>query len=227
MQDESSTILTAKEGYDRWSAIYDGEDNPLFVLENEVVEEELGNVSGLRLLELGCGTARWAAEFAAKKAKVTALDQSEGMLARAKEKCRDLEVELKIHNLDLALPFADNTFDRVVSFLVLEHLSDLHLFFSESARVCSSKGFIYVTAMHPAMLLKGVQARFTDPLTGNKIYPKGFPYQTSDYVNAAVKAGLRLEAIGEYASNETHAKLSEKAQKYLGWPLLLTLKFTR
>ena len=74
------------------------------------------------------------------------------------------------------------------------------------------------------MLLKGVQARFTHPHTGEKIYPKSFPYQISDYLNAAAEAGLRLEKLGEFACDRKDGAISERAQKYEGYPLLLTMK---
>lgn len=79
--------------------------------------------------------------------------------------------------------------------------------------------------MHPAMVLRGVQARYTEEGSGRKVYPKSFPYQISDYINAAIDAGLSLARITEHSPDDSHTKQSERALKYEGWPLLLTLKF--
>ena len=51
-------------------------------------------------------------------------------------------------------------------------------------------GRAVVSAMHPAMFLKGVQARFTDPETGEKVQPGSFAHSIGDFVMAAVRAGF-------------------------------------
>jgi len=78
--------------------------------------------------------------------------------------------------------------------------------------------------MHPAMMLKGVQARFTDPATGRKIGPASHPNQISDYVMANVRAGLEIEHISEHAVDAALVARSPRSEKYLGWPLLLMMK---
>jgi len=57
--------LSTREGYDRWSEIYDEEDNPLIVLEERYLPDLLGDVRGLDLVDLGCGTGRHAVRIAA------------------------------------------------------------------------------------------------------------------------------------------------------------------
>ena len=41
---------------------------------------------------------------------------------------------------------------------------------------------------------------------------------------AAVRAGLRLEHVSEYAADAALAARSPRAAKYLGWPMLLLHK---
>ena len=81
-----------------------------------------------------------------------------------------------------------------------------------------------ISVMHPAMSLKGVQARFIEPETGNRIGPASYPHQISDYLRAAVHAGLVLEAIEEYSVDSRLAQQSPRADRYLGWPLLLLIR---
>ena len=80
--------------------------------------------------------------------------------------------------------------------------------------------------MHPAMMLRGVQARFRDPRTGQEVRPQSRPHQIADYVMAATRAGLVLLDISEYSVDEALAARSPRGRKYLGWPLLLTLKLS-
>ena len=78
--------------------------------------------------------------------------------------------------------------------------------------------------MHPAMMLRGVQARFIEPASGRRIYPQSQPNQISDYVMAAVHAELQLEHLAEHAVDSSLAASSPRAAKYLGWPLLLLMR---
>ena len=142
---------------------------------------------------------------------MTGVDQSEGMLEKAKAKDTGGAVQFLHLNLDGAFPFADASYDLVVSFLALEHLADLGRFFSHCRRVCRESGFLYFTAMHPAMLLRGVQARYTEA-SGRKVYPKGYPYQISDYLNAAIDAGLRLARITEHTADPSLGSASRRAE---------------
>jgi len=213
-----------REGYDRWAGIYDHEGNPLIALEEPVVREALGEVAGLAVLDLGCGTGRHALWLAQAGARVTAIDFSEGMLAQARRKPGAEAVRFLAHDLHQPLPFADREFDRVVSGLVLEHLADLEPFFAEVRRVLRAGGRAVVSAMHPAMFLKGVQARFTDPATGDKVQPGSVDHSLGELVMAAVRAGLRLEGIEERAPDAELAARYPRADRYVGWPMLVVLR---
>jgi malonyl-CoA O-methyltransferase len=80
--------------------------------------------------------------------------------------------------------------------------------------------------MHPAMMLRGIQARFTDPATGHEVRPRSYPHQVCDYVMGAVRAGLILDHLSEHIVDDALAAQSPRAVKYLGWPLLLLMRLT-
>lgn len=217
-------IVSTKEGYDQWSAFYDRDDIPLAVLEEPVVDATLGEIAGLKIIDLGCGTGRQTIRLAEKGAKVIGVDQSSGMLGKAllKKHPNASFLEADLHQ---PLPFPDGDFDWVVSFLVIEHIEKLEPFFAECRRLCKKNGGLFFSTLHPAMLLKGVEARFTDEATGMKVYPKGYRYETCDFVNAALRAGLQLKEMGEFALNASHQGLTAKIDRYLDYPMLLTLQF--
>src|SRR5205823_5250712 len=104
-------------------------------------------------------------------ARVTAVDFSDGMLAEARRKPGAEAVRFLVHDLHQALPLTSGSFDLVVSGLVLEHLQELGPFFAEARRLLKDGGRAVVSAMHPAMFLRGSQARFTDPASGEVIQP--------------------------------------------------------
>lgn len=221
MEDAVSTV---RGGYDRWAAVYDHDANPLQALEEPIVRAAVGNARGLSTLDLGCGTGRHALWLASAGASVTAVDFSEGMLAEARRKPGADAVRFVVHDLHTPLPFADGAFDLVVSGLVLEHLRELGRFFAEARRVVKPGGRAVVSGMHPAMMLRGTQARFTDPASGELVQPGSVPHTVSAFVMAAVRAGFRLADAEEFAPDDEFARRFTRAAKYVGWPMLVVLR---
>jgi malonyl-CoA O-methyltransferase len=216
--------LPTRDGYDLWSEIYDDDGNPLVLLEEPLVERMLGDVRGLGLLDVGCGTGRHAVRLALAGARVTGLDFSPGMLAKARAKAGAERVEFREIDVGAPLPFEDGRFERVLACLVLDHVFDLAAFFSELRRVCRPGGFVVASVMHPALLLRGVQARFHDPATGVVIQPASAPHRVCDYVMGALQGGLRLVELSEHAVDARLVEQTARAERYLGWPMLLLMK---
>lgn len=221
MEDPLSSV---RGGYDRWASVYDHDANPLQALEEPVVRAAVGDVRGLSALDLGCGTGRHSLWLAANGALVTAVDFSEGMLAEARGKPGAGAVRFVPHDLHTPLPFTDGAFDLVVSGLVLEHLRELGPFFVEARRVVRPGGRAVVSAMHPAMMLRGTQARFTDPESGEHVQPGSVPHSVSAFVMAAMRAGFRLADVEEFAPDEEFAQHFPRAAKYVGWPMLVVMR---
>jgi malonyl-CoA O-methyltransferase len=220
---QKKLVLPTDEGYDRWSVLYDVEDNPLIALDSEIVPKHLGDIRGLHVLDLGCGTGRQTLRMTQAGAHVTGIDFSEGMLHRARAKAGAAGIPFVKHDMEHPLPFADAAFDRVVSCLVLEHIRGLDEFFAEARRVCKPEGLIVLSAMHPAMMLRGVEAHFHDPDTGQEIWPAGAKNEISGFVMAASRAGLKFTHMSEHVIDERLAERSPRARKHLGWPLLLMM----
>jgi ubiquinone/menaquinone biosynthesis C-methylase UbiE len=218
-------VLPTREGYDRWAAIYDTMGNWLLALEEPEVERALGDVAGLHILDVGTGTGRHAIKLAAAGARVTALDFSEQMLAKAREKPGAGGIRFVVHDVTAPLPFADGLFDRVLSALVLEHIAKPAPFFRELGRVARAGGRIVVTAMHPAMFQKGISANFHDD-TG-EVRPRSYVATVSDYVMGAIEGGLQIVALSEHSVDDRLAERYERARKLLGWPALFVMTLQR
>jgi len=219
------SLAKVRDGYDRWAMVYDDDQNPLQALEGPLVQQACGNVQGLRVLDMGCGTGRHTLWLAQAGAEVTGIDFSEAMLAKAHEKAKGYSIDLIVHDLHQRLPFETGQFDMVVSGLVLEHIADLAHYFSEIARVLGNPGRAVVSAMHPAMFLRDSQAQFTDPNSGEKVRPGSLPHQLSDMVMGAVSASLELVHFSEYSADAQLAADFPRSEKYVGWPMLVLFQF--
>jgi malonyl-CoA O-methyltransferase len=221
-------VVATVAGYDRWAPTYDDDGNPTTALEERAFLAWLSGarLRGRRVLDLGCGTGRHALALSRRGAQVVGVDPSEGMLARAAAKPGARKVVWILSKAGERLPLRSKRFDAVVSALVLEHVAGLEGFFREARRVVRPGGELYVSAMHPAMLLRGSKAGFRDS-AGLKIRPRGFPHRTADFVRAALAAGLRLDGLDELDGDAALERAAPRARKFRGWPMVLVLRLRR
>ena len=224
MSADHDPLSGVRASYDRWASVYDHDANPLSALEEPHVREALGDVRNLDVLDLGCGTGRHTAWLAAAGARVTAVDFSDKMLERARRKVTDTDVHVIVHDLHEPLPLEDTSFDAVVSGLVLEHIRDPSAFFIEAHRVLRPGARAVVSTMHPAMFLRDSRARFADPDSGEVVTPGSVPHRLGVFVMAALGAGFTLRGVGEYAPDAEFVQRYPRAERYLGWPMLVVLE---
>ena len=107
-----------------------------------------GVVTGLSVLDAGCGPGLYAAELVRRGAVVTAFDASEAQLAVARERLGDT-VDLRRAVLGEPLPFEANAFDLVICALVIHYVRDQEAAFRELHRVLRAGGRAVVSAQHP------------------------------------------------------------------------------
>jgi SAM-dependent methyltransferase len=99
------------------------------------------------VLDMGCGTGRFTVPLAQRVASVSGLDLSPMMLTMARKKLADEGLAGDLREGDMAaLPFADASFDVVVSMLALMHVprEDRQQVFREAARVLRPGGRLLV-----------------------------------------------------------------------------------
>lgn len=97
------------------------------------------------VLDLGCGTGLSSYLLSQKKEKAVGLDLSPLFLKKGSERYRAKNLLLTAGDI-LGLPFRDETFDLVSSYLVIEILPDIEKGLSEMARVVKKGGVLMVIA---------------------------------------------------------------------------------
>ena len=103
---------------------------------------------GTAVADLGCGTGFLATWLAARSAAVIAVDHSERMLARARERTGAGSIEFRRGELD-ALPLRDGEVDAVFANLVFHHLPDHDAAAREALRVLRPGGVAVVSDLMP------------------------------------------------------------------------------
>ncbi len=107
-------------------------------LENELVRRVVGDLSGRRVLDVGCGTGLHLKLFADGGGRGVGLEPSWEMLARAQERLQGSGVYL-VQGRAEALPFRDDVFDVVAMITSAEFVADARGAFAEAARVCAGR----------------------------------------------------------------------------------------
>jgi SAM-dependent methyltransferase len=108
-----------------------------------------------RLLDVGCGTAEIVARLAEAypEATITGIDLERQHLERARARCAHFGARTSFESGDaLALPYADASFDLVVSRHLLQSVPDAPRAVAEMARVTKPGGHLHVLAEDYGML---------------------------------------------------------------------------
>jgi SAM-dependent methyltransferase len=121
-------------------------------------EDELrlcGDVSGKRVLDLGCGGAQSAIAFARHGAKVIGIDHSAEQLSYARRLAEAEEVKLELRQADLAdLAFLPpGSVDLAFSAWALNYVSDVSRVFRQVHRVLKTGAPFVFSLPHPAIRL--------------------------------------------------------------------------
>ena len=103
----------------------------------------LGDVSGLDLLELGCGAGQCTVAVSRAGARVVGLDNSERQLEHARRNLAAAGVEAElVHGSAESLPFADASFDLAFADHGANRFADPLLWVPECARVLRPGGLL-------------------------------------------------------------------------------------
>ena len=220
----SDTVhLSTRDGYDKWAPTYDDGTNPMVALDSMILPALIGDVSGRDVIDLGCGTGRYATWLAREGAEATGLDGSRGMLEAARRDGDILDVRYVQSDLARDLPLRDDCCDLVLSSLVLEHLESLDGFFIEAKRVCRPDGRFIVSAMHPDMFACGVQARFDDPVTGRKTTMQSYDHSLATMTQAATAAGWSVEHSSEHKPDARLCRDFPRVTRYRDQHMLVAM----
>lgn len=144
--------MSLRREYDAWhervfSADPEHEDasSPWY----QLVREQIGNVAGLRVLEVACGRGGFVRELSRVGACVTGCDFSLAALRFGREKLRALadgRSSALVQGDAQLLPFAAESFDIVVSCETIEHIPDVKSALREMLRVVRYGGKLFLTS---------------------------------------------------------------------------------
>ena len=95
------------------------------------------------VLDVGCGTGRWTKYLASKAGFIEAVDPSQAIFAADKLLGDTKNVRLSQASIE-TLPFADETFDFVMSIGVLHHIPDTRTALNDCVKKVKKGGYFFV-----------------------------------------------------------------------------------
>lgn len=194
----SPLTLEAQDAYGLWAPSYPPRAHtPLMQIEERVVRELLPDVTGLRALDLACGSGRYLRLLADRGAQcLVGCDLAWGMLERA------IAVSRAVAQADLfQLPFAASAFDLVVCGLALGDVVELRPAIAEIARVLRPGGLALWSDLHPDAAQHGWRRTFTG-CDGRSYAIRHHVHSVAEHQAACCASGLAIEALREVLADQ-------------------------
>ena len=240
--------LTPADGFRELADTYDRRmaGNPLYLLESTETLAALPPLTGATLLDLGCGTGRYALQAARMGARsVIGVDLAPAMLVVARRKCRRAELDGVVawQEGDLLgeLPLPEAFADAAVCALALSYVADPGAALARMAGLLKPGGRLVVSDHHPHVLAEMRAAserqhgagrdrapyqRFTSA-SGEECRIAQHVHQVSALFAAARGTGLRLDHVAEPVVDRRLANTYAGLRDRVGVPLALVLRFVK
>ncbi len=188
--------MDVKQAYNIWADQYDINHNKTRDLEAISLRETLKDIRAERCLEIGCGTGKNTEWLINISANITAIDLSEEMLGKAKEKIVSDKVQFIQADITKDWDFTNGLYDLVTFSLVLEHIEDLSRIFKKLQIITGKGSYIYIGELHPFKQYSGTKARF-DTEEGRQVVTC-FNHHISDFTQPAKDNSFEIVRITEY-----------------------------
>ncbi|MEU1474007.1 class I SAM-dependent methyltransferase [Streptomyces sp. NPDC005760] len=196
-----------------------------------------GDVTGLRVLDVGCGAGHYITELRARgAAEVVGVEGSTTLLRHARTRVGDDDaVTLHQHDLEEPLGFLpDDSFDLVVMALVHHHLEARRQLLAEVHRVLRTGGTLLLSTVHPtadwvwhggSYFDEGrVETRFGDSGATNSY--RRMTMQT--FLGELLDAGFVLERFVEPRATEAARRVDESRYlKTLQTPFFVAVRMRK
>jgi len=127
-------------------------ENPIKERQMAAYYRSLEYVTGLRILEVGCGEGIGASLLATKAASVVALDYSKNALGVAYEQYGADNIEFTLMKVP-PIDFPEMSFDAVICFQIIEHLENPEGLVAEIKRILRENGFAIFATVNKAETL--------------------------------------------------------------------------
>ncbi|MDA3788596.1 MAG: class I SAM-dependent methyltransferase [Desulfobacula sp.] len=208
--------------FDKWTTKYDcWFETQCGILvkqyESELLLKLLNPLSGEKILDVGCGTGVFTIDVIAQGSRITGIDISEPMLRKAIHKIGKIGSPVKTAEIvttdftgicaDMCvLPFADNSFDKVLSMTAIEFIEDANKAVAELDRVTRQGGTIVLTTLNS--LSPWAEQRRKAAENGHDLFQKIF-FRSPDEMRSLVPANPVVKTAIHFQKEDCLSNIPE------------------
>jgi len=188
-------------------------------VEGDLIFKHLKEISKKKLLDVGCGTGLYSMRASIAGANVSGIDISEKMLEIAEKKAKMLSLPINFTYGDMEnLPFAENTFDIVLSVTALEFSKNPLKALKEIHKVLKPKGKAVIGVLSAISIW--AKKRKEKAKKTNSVYVYTHFFKPQELSSLMAKAGFRsiVAESSLFVPPNDEAKLPKFAylQEFLG-----------
>jgi len=198
--------------------------------------ELLGDVAGRSVLDAGCGEGYLARVLAASGARVTGIDLSPRLIAMARQKDTEGQIEYRVGDLSQPLPDHVDRFDAVASYLVLNDVEDYRGFAATLAAVLKLGGRLALAFNNPYSAV--IRKHVTDYFDSDAVIPylglwaagiKTYHHHRTleEYLDAFLVTGLHLTKLADLTGIACVHEPSTIFPEWYRFPRFMLLAFAK
>ncbi len=164
-----NNIYDNKAFFDEYSKMYRSQKGLEGAGEWHQLQPLFPNLTGKKVLDLGCGYG-WHCKYAVEcgASSVMGIDLSEKMIETAKEKNSHQKIDYRVCGLE-EYDYPENTYDCVISNLVLHYVENLDEIYTKIYRTLSENGIFLINIEHP-VFTGGVNQDWVYDSDGKPLY---------------------------------------------------------
>lgn len=234
---------------DDWVAHADTSDYQNLFLQPRMIALA-GDVSGRRLLDLGCGEGAYSRALAGRGARVTGIDGSARLIEVARQRASDagLDIDYRCVNASALDGIESGAFDLVVASMIFMNVEDYDGAIREAHRVLVPGGALCLSITHPCF-----SAPVSDWVGGKGRHPQHFAvdryferiawndriaptFRTptlrrhrplEDYISGALRAGFALRVFQEPMATVEDLNASARFEHMTRVPYFLFMRWAK
>lgn len=200
--------------------------------------EVIGDVSGLTVLDAGCGEGYLSRILASRGAAVTGIDIAPNLIQIAQAKDPKGKIAYEVADLSKPLPVYQQRFDLIASYLVLNDVCNYRSFLATLGMLAKSGGRLVLVMNNPYSYV--VRKHITNYFDSDKAFPyRGMAQQgvkvhfyqrtLEEYIDAFLAAGFQLQRLVDVPTPEAVLNnfVDTLLPKGVQFPYMMILSFSK
>ena len=243
MEFRGASVYDEGEFYESYMKRRSRPESPNNIIEKPILLEMVGNVSGKRVLDLGCGDAEIGVEvLKLGGASYVGVEGAKNMALAAAKNLEGTSGQIILSSMEAWQP-RPRQYDLVLSRFALHYLADLSSVFTKVHNSLVPGGKFIFSVQHPVLTSSTKsaegsgkrtdwvvddyfnQGERTEPWIGKKVIK--YHRTTEEYFQLLLQTGFRVDDLREGTPREENFSSREEYERRMRIPLVLMISGTK